>query len=301
MAVIALAATGVSSAGAATVTAGLKVFPVKVNLAPAPGREARVDFTVVNTAKLPAEVAVDVQDFTRNDKGDYRFYDAGRRPRLVSTAAWTGLTPKKFLLAPSDAKKVTITVRPPKGVGPGGHFAMVFVTGTPVIEAGKAEQRMIIGKARLGVMLRATVKGRIVDKARLVEFGAPRVSFGRSVEFSLLFVNDGNIHKDIAGVITVKKGAAQVARIPIDEWTSLPGATLKIKTGWNDAGLGAYQATALVASRDGGKWTETNNFYVLPIKPLLWWLAALAAAMAAGRFLTGRYSFKVKKKDDKQA
>lgn len=291
-----LGLSGAAAQAAPPIAAGLKVFPVKVNLKATAGKKATAVFEVVNTATRRADVAVTVADFVRDDKGNYRFFDRGKRPESVSTAAWTKISPARLRLGPDGVKQVRLVVAAPAGAEPGGHFAMAFVTATPLVDKAKTPKGTIIGKARVGVMIRATVKGSVVDKARLARLEAPRLSWGGPVDFTLVFANDGNIHKDIAGVITVARGGAKVARIPVDEWTSLPGSDLRITKSWARPRWGSYRVKALVASRDGQEWTKTARIYVVPLAPLLWLLAIVSGLFVIWRFVLRRYDFKVEKK-----
>lgn len=294
--IILLIAALAAPAAAAKIAAGVKVYPVKINLTAEPGRPASTRFSVVNTAGTPADVDITIKDFVRDEQGRYRFLAPGRRPDVVSTARWTRLSPSEFRLAPGETRKVDVGVTPAKGAGPGGHFAMIFVTADPVVDRKQAPDPGIIGRARVGVMVRATVKGKVVDEAGFERLEVPRVSLGGPVKMTLVFSNHGNIHKDIAGIITLSKGAVEVARLPVDEWTSLPGSTLRIDRVWSRPRLGVYEVTARIASRDGEDWTKKAPIYVIPIRAAVVVLIAVLALVLGWRFIAGRYTVKMEKK-----
>lgn len=282
------------------ISAGLKVYPVKVDVKLVPGRTETARFTVVNTAGNPVDVATGVQDFIRNERGDYKFFKPGQRHDRISAAAWIDVKPKRFSLAPGKAKSVSLSIAAPKGAEPGGHFAMVFATGSPRLKPGQSKDGLIIAKARLGVMVRATVEGKIIDKARLSEFSTARLNYGGPVKFLAVFANSGNIHKDIGGSIEVTRGGKQIAKLPIDEWTSLPGSDLRISKEMPKQRFGIYKATASIVSRDGKQWQRSTTFYVFPIRSFAIAIGIIIGALVAIKFLRGRYSFKVEKKTETQ-
>jgi hypothetical protein len=300
LAIFGCSATYAITAPKSKISAGLKVYPVKVDAELVPGRTETTGFTVVNTASNRVDVVTGVQDFVRNERGDYKFFKPGQRQDRISAAAWIKVKPKRFSLAPGQAKSVSLSIEAPEGAEPGGHFAMVFATGSPRLKPGQSKEGIIIANARLGVMIRATVPGKSVDKARLSEFSTPRLNYGGPVKFSIVFANRGNIHKDIGGSIEVEKGGKQVAKLPIDEWTSLPGSDLRIAKEMSGQRFGIYRATALIVSRDGKQWQRSTTFYVLPIRSFAIVIGIIIAALAALKFLSGRYAFKVEKKTDTQ-
>ncbi|MDP1808101.1 MAG: hypothetical protein Q8L35_01005 [Actinomycetota bacterium] len=291
-----LAALTATPAIAGPIAAGLKVYPVKLNIDTKAGKAAAGDFQVINTAKLPADIKITAQDFTRDNQGNYKFLAPSGRPLIASPARWTGFAPANFRLKAGAGRKINVLVKVPDRAGPGGHYAMAFVTADPVIATGKKPKQAIIGRARIGVMLRVALGGRVVDRARLSRLEAPRLSWGGPIDFTIVFANKGNIHKDIAGLITINKDSAEATRLTVDEWTSLPGSDLRITKRWQRPGFGAYKVKALIASRDGKRWTKTAAIFVVPILPIAWLLAIIGLFLVAWRFLRRRYTFKMEKK-----
>ena len=286
-------------ANAERIAAGLKVYPVKLNIDTAAGKTVTGEFQVINTAKLSANVKIMAQDFTRDNQGDYKFLSPSGRPLIASPARWARFAPANFRLKAGGRRKINVEVKVPERAGPGGHYAMAFVTAEPVISIGKKPKQAIIGLARIGVMLRVALGGRVVDRARLARLEAPRLSWGGPIDFTIVFANKGNIHKDIAGLITVSKGSAEVTRLPVDKWTSLPGPDMRITERWERPGFGVYKIKALIASRDGKTWTRTATILAAPILPMVWFLALIALLLGAWRFLRRRYTFRVEKKIEK--
>lgn len=288
--------SGVGSVFAADrpISAGIKVFPVKVNVPATPGKKRDFRFSVMNTAPAPVEVSLEVQDFTRDEDGNYRFSADGAKPAGPSAAAGWIEPGREFRLAPGETRSVVLQMRPPRRAEPGTHSAMVFVTASPVVK--RAPAKVIVGRARLGVMVRVVVKGKIIDKATLASVRTPVFNWGGPVKFDLVFANAGNVHKDIAGRITILKSRAKVEDIVVDEWTSLPGSKLNIKSQWSRPVFGSYQAKILLASRTGDRWEKSANFYVIPLKPV----GAVVVLAAAGAwlwlFLKRRYSLVLEKK-----
>jgi hypothetical protein len=297
MAVVILA---VSAAGPATAdegAAGIKVAPVKIDAELRPGGKGQVEATVTNTGQVAVKLSLESQDFDRDVDGNYRFFTAKERPPAASASGWLSLTQPDVELKPGESYLVKASIRVPKTAEPGTHSAMIFVLGSPVADNTDQKGAVVVGRPRIGVMVRATVEGKIVDKLDFLGLEAARWNWGGPVDFNLLFANKGNVHKDVAGRVTIANKNGKVAEVPVSEWTSLPNSDLRIKSVWEKPAYGRFTATAAMASRGGDEWERSAAFYVIPLRQTALGAALALLLLGLGRFLSTKYSFKLERKE----
>lgn len=282
------------------ISASIRVYPVKVDMPVAPGEATSAKISVKNTAKLKAKITVYVQDFTRDEKGNYTFYKLGERALPISAAKWITLSDKQFVLNPDKTATVTVNFSAPKDTEPGGHYAMVFVEAKPLIsEKKKPKGAYILGKARVGVLILGTVAGDIHRQGFLKSITIPRFNLGGSIPITLVFKNTGNVHMDIVGKVYVKSmGGLDVGSIPIDERTSLPSSQMVIETTWeNPPWIGKFTARAKVISRDRKKWIKKQSFYIIPVKQVTLGVVAIAIVSILIYGLRKKFRFRIERRD----
>lgn len=279
-----------AAASSQEIKASLRVYPVKIELPVAPGGSRSVLINVENTGSLPARILVYACDFTRDEEGNYTFFDPGERELARSAAGWLTLPVREFELAPARSGKVEITLTAPENAEPGGHYAMVFVEAEPLLTGQSApEGPYILGKARVGALLLSTVEGEIDRRGEIASFKAPRFNLRRRVPLDLSFENTGNVHIDLIGIITIRTRQGHITKaIHLAERTSLPASGLKITEVWEAPPLpGYFSASITVVSREGEEWETTLSFWVVPLKEMAS-LLALALLITGGWFLFAR-------------
>jgi hypothetical protein len=281
------------------IRASLRVYPVKLEIPVEPGESRIARISVENTAPLPARILVYARDFTRDEQGNYTFYEPGERELARSAAGWLVLPLREFELGPAQSVVVEVVLSAPENPEPGGHYALVFIEAEPLPGVENAPTGpYILGKARVGVLLMSTVAGEIDRKGELTYFSAPKINFNRHVPLNIIFENQGNVHIDLAGMITIRnwQGGDAVV-LPVAERTSLPFSALEFGENWeNPPLLGYFSATARIVSRDGEEWVESRSFWVFPLQETAYLLALIAVLAGAWFLFIRKFRFRLERR-----
>ena len=199
-------------------------------LASAPSAEgADADRPRVAVSVSPAHVAIvgpgSRRIKLRNDGVEGVAVDVTRRaPGRQAVAAWFWVVPGRLSLASGESATLTLRVSPPRRAEPGNHRALVLVTTRP-LRGGPVNVRM-----RLGVRLRITVPGRIVQRVTL---GDLRVHRRRHAQILFVSVaNRGNVTVQLRGNVTawLVRDRHRRARLRLLARPALPPAARAVLT-----------------------------------------------------------------------
>lgn len=278
------------------VSASIKVWPVKIEPLLKTGEAYKTEINVRNTAKYRAKITLEVQDFTRDEEGDYNFYASGQRQTSFSAANWISLPAKQYYLEPSQEIKIPLKISTPKTAEAGGHYAIAFVEATPIFDKSSIKGSYILGKARVGILNLITIKGKIIKKSD-VNFSISRFNFSPTVPFTITFNNRGNVHRDLAGILRIDSLGK---KLNISERSALPKSNSIIKDKLVKMPLfGSYKAKLFIATKDGGKWQKERTFYLIPLKLILGIIVALVILTVLVILFRKRFSIKIESKVNK--
>ena len=192
-----VAATLIPSAAAGGVpAAALGVSPLRVELNA--GSTAAV--TVRNPGVRPLVVTVTRAGFARTLHG---------KPRIKAArgaAGWLRARPRRLRLAPHATAAFRLTAKPPAGVRPGDHPALVLFSTRP-----PADKKVHV-LLRVGVVVLVRVPGTIVH--RLVPQALSVRRRGAARLFSLRLVNRGNVAERLGGArleLVLRRGRKTLA------------------------------------------------------------------------------------------
>lgn len=281
------------------IKASLRVYPVKIEMPVKAGETCSADINVQNTGDRPAKILVYAQDFTKDEKGNYTFYKPGERAISMSAASWLSPSMRELELDPSESRVLDVELSAPKDAEPGGHYTMVFVEAEPKVAGQDIPQGAhILSKARVGVLVLGTVGGQIRRLGALGSFKVASFNFGPRVPSTVVFENKGNVHIELAGIITFKDWRGrQVGSIPIVERTSLPASKLEISEVWEGAPLiGRFTANAKIISKDGKEWVKSQSFWIFPLKEAAYILGLIVILAGAWYIVTRKFQFKVERR-----
>lgn len=252
---------------------GMKVTPLRTDLAIQPGKSATVTVTVTNLTKASLRLQPIENDFVAgNEEG---------RPALIldqnSYAPTHSL--KRFMLplnsfglAPNQSKDVKLTINVPPTAKPGGYFgALRFAP------ASKSGQTQSINSSVASLVL-MTVPGATEHHLVLTNFDVKQTkgsswfgSFNKPQDMSLLvrFENTGNIQEAPFGQINVTKGKDSVYSYnfnntnPKDE--ILPDSARRWTVPLKKLGnFGKYTVTGTFSYANGQSIQVSKSFWIIP-------------------------------------
>lgn len=273
---------------------GLKVSPVRTEMVIEPGGSQSFKVTVENVSNDGMTFKVYINDFVVNDKNE-----AGQPSLLMnkdeeapshSLKRYVSSVPDVFI--PSNGTKtVDVTINMPQGVAAGGYYGAVRFA-----PADQASGKNVTLSASVASLMLVKVPGNIEEKLKISSFDVR--SGENATSASVLFAspknlyattrltNEGNVHVQPFGKLTLKKGDKVLQSIEINNTQPrgnvLPDSTRKFTDKLDKAsGWGKYtlEADLGYGTTAGGQLTAKATFYVLPVLPLVIILAALFAAV----------------------
>ncbi len=210
-----------SSARLAMAQMSLMVSPIRVDQQVKAGSEETNVIDISNHFTDPTRIAVHVEDWTMNRKGDVGFSPAGGDPS--SCAKWIKVNPTDFRLEPAQNRQIRYSLSVPPDAKEGGYRAAIILEGKPLQVEGAAKRVMTLN-GRIVVIVYATV-GAPEVKAQFQDF---QVAAGnKEVSFKITMVNQGDAHFRVKkSFITLKnQNGEEVGKVEVPDIPVLPGAT----------------------------------------------------------------------------
>jgi len=235
------------------------VSPSKLDLQLEPGQNLTESFQVINRLGRKQHFEIVVEGLIEAESGK----------EINSAKDWIRPEVDNFSLEQGEKIKMNFSVIVPEKVPSGGYYAAILVVARNP-EQNKGNVDLI---SRVGVSLLASIPGEIKEKGDIIDLRTSRWFYWRGpVDFFSTFQNQGNIHLNLAGEISVYNFlGSQVAQLPLAEATVLPGAEKEWKTTWGKKWLlGFYPARLTFHYGQGNKVaTEQLSFWAFPIDILL--------------------------------
>lgn len=244
----------------------ITVGPPKMEYSADPGETIKGEFFVKNETQEISTFYPSFQKFIE-DNGQKVFLK-----EESDLAVWVK-TEKTVTLGPNENRKVPFTIEIPENAPPGGHFAVVWWSTAPPAEKGDQPLSIV---TRAGILVLLRVSGDIKEEGRILNFSADRKIFwSLPVSFTVVFMNDGNVHLKPAGKITIKnifnrtktaltvnKGALQV----------LPESKRGFNEKWESAtfAFGPYRAELnLVFGESKKEVSQSLWIWIFPLKGII--------------------------------
>ena len=280
---------GVTKTDAGT---GLTIQPVKISQTINPGDEIQGKIYLANASEDDVIVTLKVEDFIPS-AGTSNIQFIGRAPGLTTVRDWVSVDEKtEFVFKKGEDKTIPYTIRVPKDAEPGGHFGVVFFK---AVKKSDSEQQLKVG-TQVGMLIFVTVPGNHLQKGEVKAFTAPKFLTSGPVPFILTFENQGTVHFEPKGSITIKNIFGKtVASVPIEGQVVLPTGIKDLHVQWLRTLLfGRYTADVALYDGDGALMSaESLKFWVLPIGYIIGVLVAFILLFLFFRFLSKKLSFSI--------
>ena len=213
--------------------AALTVSPVKIEISGDPGQTLRDEITLFNEQDTAKTFFSSSENFeARGETGDPYFVAS-----TTGLATWI-TTKESVTLKPGERKTIPFSILVPKNAEPGGHFAAIFWSTTPL---QKQEGGQVAIGAKLGILVLLRVSGELKEGGGLLEFKAERgrVLTSLPITFIYRFSNDGNDRIKPEGEIKIKNilgFTSAVLDANKGEGNVLPTSIRKFNALWHSGG-----------------------------------------------------------------
>lgn len=246
------------------------IRPGKIELTLAPGEETTVVLSISNRTGDDREFFVAVEDIEGSkDLSKEAVTILESTPGAYSIRNIVRPEVTDFKLGASEEALMSVRVNVPSDAEPGGRYGTVLISAGPKTDGTAADQTAVIG--RIGVLFFVRVQGDMREEGMLRDFtvagGAFRFS-NKPPQFNLLFENNGNVHLNPYGYITLTNMVGTiVGKQTIEPWFVLPNS-LRLREILSSENLftGLYTAhIALNRGYDDVIDEKTVRFVVLPL------------------------------------
>lgn len=256
----------------------LEIAPPVLNLTANPGDVIEANISLRNVSSGKLIVSSELNDFVANgDDGTPKIILDQNETSPYSFKDWTGAIDDLALDAKQLATlKVKISV--PVSAAPGGYYGIVRFTATPPELKGTG----VSLSASLGSLILLKVNGDAKENMLIESFTVSSdkkdgwLFESTPIDFSVLLKNDGNVHEQPVGQITItdmfdKKIANVNVNVPIRN--VLPSSTRKFEHSLDKGVLGSkilfgkYKADLKITyGTDKTVLTKTIEFWIIPYK-----------------------------------
>lgn len=195
-------------------------------------------------------------DIEETQQGSYVVVDKGESE--YSCADWMRIQDSSFTLGPGESREVKVYVTVPPGVFGGRYGAVVFEVlpdkAPPGQKLGAVEYHF-----RMPAFVEVSIKrfGGLIRKASISEFNIEPLTGKKAQEllgqdglhFTASVTNEGNIHVDGKGSLTIKTKEGRVLRrVPLGggRGVVIPGATVDFESYLRKPPVGEYTARAVI-------------------------------------------------------
>jgi len=286
---------------AAQESLSLSVTPPLFQLNVAPGDAWKSSIKVINSNPYEITVYAQVYDFEpKGEDGQGSFLEKMPREEGFpgTLAHWISVTEDAIVIPPERSADVPITVMVPKGASPGGHFAAMLI-GTKPPENSSASAVRTSQVVTSLFFLR--VAGDIKEAGSVREFSVSHLFRERpEADFVLRFQNDGNVHLQPQGGITIyNMWGKERGFVPINQKSHfgnvLPESIRRFDFSWQGeaslSDIGRYTAEVAVTYGEEGRQNTSSKvyFWVIPFKATAMTLAILGIGIFFCVWIIRRY------------
>ena len=279
----------------------LSVTPPLFQLNVTPGDTWRSSIKIINSNPYEITVYAQLYDFAPKGEDGQGIFLA-RMPHeegaLGTLADWIAVTGDAIVIPPEKSKDVPITVLIPERASPGGHFASLLVGTKPPEKNGTSVVRTSQVVTSLFFM---RVAGDVKEAGQVREFSVAHLFREKpEADFILRFQNDGNVHLQPQGGITIyNMWGKERGFIPVNQQSHfgnvLPDSIRRFDFTWHGesslSDIGRYMAEVVLTYGTDGRQNTSSKvyFWVVPLKATLITLVSLAVFIFFCIWIIRRY------------
>jgi hypothetical protein len=245
----------------------LVVQPALVDVQVDPGKGDVKYLKITNDDVTSATYEVTIQKFVpKGENGQQDFLPSTDTSGLPE---WMYVDKPELTLAPGQSANLQVAFRVPTDAAPGGYYAALFLSQRQPPDA----QLGVL--PRLGVLFFVRVNGQASERLVLTQFASDADSYSSlPVGFHLLIANEGAVHEQPVGTITIKNiFGTTVASLPAnpDANRILPQSSHTLLAVWKNGNfaIGPYTATVTFSGPGfSGDEVRVVHFSVWPWRTL---------------------------------
>jgi hypothetical protein len=279
---------------------GYQVSPVRTDLTMAPGETKDITVYIKNVSPSPVDLKVFANDFKARD-------ETGSPALLLNGENYPHYGLKRYMITPSgtirlaagERKAVSVQVKLPAGVKPGGYFGAVRFGPA---DSDVSSSRTVNLSANVASLVLVKVPGQVNEQLTLTGFGAEQDGHGgkfftskRNLQAAVRFENIGDLQEEPFGKILLKKGSTVIQSYEINnvepKGNVLPGSIRRFSVNLDKlSNFGKYQVEGNFGYGSKGQLiTASSTFYIIPLSLVIAVLVIiLAVAALAFWLLKGR-------------
>ncbi|MCA9365731.1 LytR C-terminal domain-containing protein [Candidatus Kaiserbacteria bacterium] len=264
----------------------LSVTPTLFQMSADPGQVWKSSVKVVNSNNFDLTVYAKPVNFQpQGEGGTGKFLPIFENFTEGSTLAeWIDINQDAVTIPAFTSQEIPFIVSVPDNAAPGGHFAAILISTQPP----KPEKNQVVTTQVVTSLFFLRLSGDVIESGSIREFRVNKRFVSNPVaDFEFRFENDGNVHIQPQGDITIynmwgeKRGI-----VPINQQTHfgnvLPNSIRQFNFSW--AGelalteIGLHRAELTLGYGENGKHYVTRRvyFWVIPIKEVFITLGVLA-------------------------
>lgn len=241
----------------------ITISPVSQDLRVDPGGQVTGKISVLNQGSDAFKLDMNVSPY-RVEGVDYD-PKYTRLPGTSDPSQWVAITDKPVDRTLDKGKiidaKYTITV--PKATQPGGYYVVIFAEASPTdIPKGK-----VAALNRVGQIVYITVNGEVKREGSATPGSLSPVTFGDTMDTSLLVKNTGGVHFKSEVKLTVRDLFGNVVHQAAQQRYILPQTERKIDLSWQAKNLIGIYKIDRSATLPSGK-DATFSTFILMVHPL---------------------------------
>lgn len=255
------------------------VGPGKIEMELEPGQTGTFDLMVSNRLGTEKSFSLDIEDFKGTDDPNKTVVLLGNDKGPYSLKDFIRVEKNTIDIEHGKRVRIPVSVSIPRNAEPGGLYGSVVVGTLSKNNDSKSTNSVTATNpifTRVGVLIFIKIKGQVQQDGKLVDFklsGDKKIVSGlNDLNFTILFKNEGNIHLNPKGEITIKNTIGSiVGKIDVESWFSMPKSLRMREVSWSPKFLlGRYTATANVERGYGDfKDQYAYSFYAFPWQIIL--------------------------------
>ena len=286
----------------------LEIAPPVITLTADPGQSIDTKINLRNVSGGDLVVTGEINDFVANgEDGTPKILLDDKESSPYSIKSWISPLPELSLKSRQKAD-LPVTISVPANASPGGYYGVIRFTGTPPELKGTG----VSLSASLGSLILLRVNGKVKESVSIAEFsvnqraGKPSSIFETAssdkdpITFTARFQNNGNIHEQPVGQITITDmfgNKIAAPNINLQANNILPSSTRKFEQPLdysiigNKMLFGRYTAELKVTyGSDKTVLTKIITFWVIPYTLIGIIIILLIATFIGLRYAIIRYN-----------
>lgn len=261
---------------------GLKISPVRTEMTIEPGVAKTLDVTVQNVSAATTEFKVLINDFvaaTGESGQPNLLLDEGKYAPTHSLKRYVSDLPN-VTIPGGQSKTVKVAITIPKDAAGGGYygavrFAPADTSGSKNVSLSASVGSLILVKVPGQIKEDLTIQSFDVRKGEKAATGSGLFANSNNLYATVRFKNQGNVHVQPFGKITVKKNGSVVQSIEINNTDPrgnvLPDSTRRFNDKLDKVrGWGKYtvEGNFGYGSSGGQMLSASTSFLIIPLVPV---------------------------------